>query len=142
MTNTTFTYTGKGGIQRKADFLQAAERHLADAGLLFTEGSWDNSCYHSGYATECTVKLVLFLVNSRWHGHLNELIPLLQGSAATYLDPLAFGQMPITAQATGWSPEMRYDPSSVLSAQAQSWLTDSRAIFSTTRAKLLANGVL
>lgn len=143
MASTIVRYTSKGGRQRLADFDQAAERHLNDAGVLKDQNRLDNSCYHSGYSLECTLKLVLFLTNSpRWRGHLHELLPLIQGSAATYLDVQELGQMKICAPDSGWSPDMRYDPSGIPEQQAEEWLAEAHKLYLKTRTQLTANGVL
>lgn len=142
MTATTFSYTSKGGIQRMADFHQAAQRHLKDADLLLQSSCFDNSCYHSGYSTECTIKLVLHLTRQPWRGHLLDLIPLVQGRAANYLNVQELKSMKVCAPIIGWSPEMRYDPDGLPHNQATDWFGEATILYSKTHTQLVANGEL
>lgn len=142
MKATSLSYTGKGGIQRMANFHQAAQRHLKDASVLLSALCFDNSCYHSGYSTECTIKLVLHLTQQRWRGHLQDLIPLVQGKAASYVDVQELRKMKICAPIVGWSSEMRYDPDGLPQSQATDWLNEASHFYSKTHTQLVANGEL
>lgn len=125
-----------------ANFHQAAQRHLKDASILLSASCFDNSCYHSGYSTECTIKLVLQLTKQQWRGHLHDLIPLVQGKAATYVDVQELKKMKICAPIVGWSSEMRYDPDGLQLSQATDWFGEASNFYSKTHTQLVANGEL
>ena len=136
-------YTAKGSIHRNADFPEAAERHLVDAKHLLAAGRTDNASYHSGYAIECLLKAALLATTNKIiHKHLHDLISLISGDAALYIDLVQLNALPHCVSANRWEPDMRYEPNGVPQVQAEAWVNNADKFHSHTVLKMTANGII
>jgi len=140
---------------RGDDHPDAAGKHLNDATALAAARRFDGSAYLAGYVAECSLKTLVIVANMRMKGlagaaetatqlnhNLNaitkaalDLAALPNSATATY----AFSSNPIAA---GWSPNIRYRAPSMQEAKATQWLTEARALYQATVAKMRLDGVI
>jgi hypothetical protein len=138
------------------DYPDAAEKHLADANVLFGENRFDGAGYLTGYVVECVLKTYILIGNSpspllrsNRHHRLNELsqaallfASMPNGRTAKY--PLAMTpRHTIYDTQTGWRETIRYRASNTITAQqAQDWLTEAQTMYTSAIPQMKLDGLI
>jgi len=101
------------------DFLDAYERHRADANLLFKNERWPNADQLYGFAAECGLKAVMRALGMRLRGdgspkaqhfkvHINQLWPEFHTFAAGRGAELYTRMLPLKNPFSDWHTNQRY----------------------------------
>ncbi|MEI8373242.1 MAG: HEPN domain-containing protein [Planctomycetota bacterium] len=132
------------------DYPDAAEKHLADADLLFHAGRFDGAGYLTGYVVECVLKTYILVEGTKPWGHdLNELslkslslAAIPSGRTAKYPLKVTAGHS-IYDKQTGWCETIRYRaPAVVPPQQAMEWLAEAHAIYAPAIQQMKLDGLV
>jgi hypothetical protein len=132
------------------DYPDAAEKHLADADVLFQADRFDGAGYLTGYVVECVIKTYILVEGNKLWGHkLNdlssralELAAISSSRTAKYPFKLTAGHSMYNSQ-NGWQVELRYKAvHTVTSQQAQDWLAEAKAVYTASIPQMKLDGVI
>jgi len=148
------------------DHPEAAGKHLSDASVLLeagrNTGRADGAAYLSGYVVECALKCLVILDRApsigieaageqarRFRHDLGALsrealsLAALPGSRTARYVPRVTSGHPFYDRTTGWSETLRYRaPGAPVFQEAESWLTEARAVYESTVAVMRIDGVV
>jgi len=133
------------------DHPEAAKKHLEDSKVLMTAKRYDGAAYLAGYVVECSFKTMIQIEGggAQYTHDLSELsrtalslVAIPRAKTARYA-PRNDLCSTLCSSEDGWRTTIRYRPDgSVLSANAQEWLSEAETVYNSIIVTMRLDGVI